>query len=94
LYLPDINLNLKTYIRICLSEAKQISHAAFGNMAAVDQLVAPGDPICLLQLAGRLLSFTSRTDKPRLFVFTQAGNSDLPFLHVCDALTVVPLFVL
>jgi hypothetical protein len=62
-------------------------------MAAAGQLVAPGDPICLLQLADRLLSFMSSTDKPRLFVFTQAGNSDLPFLHVCDALTVV-LFLL
>jgi hypothetical protein len=94
LYLSDINLNLKTYTRIYLSEAKQSSHTAFGNMAAADQLVAPGDPICLLQLAGRLISFMSRTDKPRLFVFTQAGNSDLPFLHVCDARTAIPLLFL
>jgi hypothetical protein len=63
-------------------------------MAAAGQLVAPGDPICLLQLAGLLLSFLSSTDKPRLFVFSQAGNSDLPFLHICDALIVVILFFL
>jgi hypothetical protein len=63
-------------------------------MAASGQLVAPGDPICLLQLVDRLLFFKSRADKPRLFFFTQAGNSDLPFLHICDVLTVVLLFFL
>jgi hypothetical protein len=94
LHIPDINLNLKTYVRVSCSDAEQISHTAAGNMAAAEQLIAPGDPIRLLQLADRSLSFTSCTDKPQLFIFTQAGNSDLSFLHICDALTVILLFFL
>jgi hypothetical protein len=62
-------------------------------MAAAEQLIAPGDPICLFQLVDRSLSFTSCADKPWLFVFTQPSNSNIPFLHVCDALTDVLFFL-
>jgi len=63
------------------------------NIAPAVQLIAPGDPICTLQLVARPLSFTSRTDKPQLFFPTRAVNSELLSPQVCDAPVPILFFV-
>jgi hypothetical protein len=81
-----MNLNLNA-CKTWLSDATEISHTVVANMAAADELIAPGDPICLLQLTGRWLYFTSCIDKPRLFFLLRRATAIYhPYMFVMSFL--------